>query len=152
MSQLKEAAEYIGSTPRVVLATVSAEGVPALRTLGGFATDGLNVYLSTPKASSKIAHIEANPNVSLLFQQEGQELRTFRNITLTGTVKKLCSKCGDEYNHAVALLSNRSPRFKERAEKGELDQTAILKFVPTRVKLLDFTKGVGADAVVEVTV
>ncbi|MCL6457148.1 MAG: pyridoxamine 5'-phosphate oxidase family protein, partial [Gorillibacterium sp.] len=134
MSELKEAADYIGGTKTVVLGTVTAEGFPALRTLGGFANDGLNVYLSTSKDSGKVEQIQANANATLLFQQEGQELSAFRSVTLTGTIKKVCSKCGEEYNHAVNLLSSRSPRFKAKAENGDLDQTVILKFVPDRLK------------------
>ncbi|MDF2925391.1 MAG: hypothetical protein K0R57_4305 [Paenibacillaceae bacterium] len=152
MSALKEAAEYIAATPRVVLGTVTEQGVPALRTLGGFATDGLHVYLSTAKTSGKVEQIKGNPNATLLFQQEGQELKAFRNVTLTGTLSKVCSKCGEEYQHAIALLSARSPRFKERAEKGELGETVIFKFVPDKVKLLDFAKGAGPAAVEEVSV
>lgn len=62
----------------------------------------------------------------------------------------MCSKSGEEYEQAVELLKNRNPRFRERAEKGELEGTAILKFTPTRLKLLDFAKGAGAAAVEEV--
>lgn len=148
MSVLKEAEAYIAETKRVILATVTPEGGPALRTLGGFASDGLTVYLSTSKISGKVEQLEHNPQATLLFQHEGQELPRFRNVTLTGTVSKVCSKCGAEYEKAIALLSAKSPRFKERAEKGELEGNVILKLEPRRVKLLDLSKGLTGEEVV----
>lgn len=149
MSDLNEAADYISGARTVILGTVTAEGVPVLRTIGGFANDGLEVYLSTARSSGKVEQIQANPNATLLFQQEGQELRSFRNVTLTGTLKQVCSKCGEEYSRALSLLSSRNPRFKDKVEKGDLEETTILKFVPAKLKLLDFSRGAGPAAVRE---
>ncbi|MNL56243.1 hypothetical protein D3C87_1797210 [compost metagenome] len=92
--------------------------------------------------------LKLNPQATLLFQQEGQEVPQFRNVTLTGTVSKVCSKCGDEYEKAIALLSAKSPRFKERAEKGDLEGNVILKLEPRKVKLLDLSKGLAGEEVV----
>lgn len=150
MSVRKQAEAYIGSTRTVILATVTGEGAPAIRTLAGFANDGLTIYLSTSKTAGKVEQVKANPHASLLFQQEGQELQEFRNVTLTGTIAKVCPKCGDEFERAVSLLGERNPRFKERAERKELDGTAILKFTPTKLKYLDFSKGVGPASVEEI--
>ncbi|MNI96867.1 hypothetical protein D3C73_1554070 [compost metagenome] len=71
---------------------------------------------------------------------------------MTGKTNVVCRKCGDEYARAVELLSQRNPRFKERAEKGELEQTTILKFVADKLKYLDFSRGVGPAAVTETAV
>jgi pyridoxamine 5'-phosphate oxidase len=150
MSQWKEAEEYIAKSRTVILGSVTKEGVPELRTLASFANDGLVVYLSTSKTSRKVGQLKDNPHATLLFQHEGQEIPQFRNVALTGTIAKVCSKCGQEYEHAVKLLGSRNPRFKERAEKGQLEETAILKLTPHRVKLVDLSKGSGAAAVEEV--
>lgn len=150
MSSWKDAEDYIASTKTVILGTANKEGVPSLRTLASFANDGLVIYLSTSKGSGKVEQLKENPNAVLLFQQEGQELPKFRNVTLTGSIATVCSKCGEEYARAVKLLSDRSPRFRERAEKGQLDGNVILKLTPTRLKLLDFSKGAGPAAVEEV--
>lgn len=149
MSNWKEAEQYIAGTKTVILGTVTGEGVPVLRTLASFANDGLTVYLSTSKTSAKVEQLKGNANATLLFQQEGQELSGFRNVTLTGTIAKVCSKCGEEYTRAVELLGGRNPRFKERADKGELEGTVILKLTPSRLKVLDFSKGIGPAAVTE---
>ncbi len=148
MSTLKEAEAYIAETKRVVLATVTLEGEPALRTLGGFASDGLTVYLSTSKTSGKVEQLEVNPQATLLFQHEGQEVPGFRNVILTGTVTQVSSISGSEYEKAIALLSTKSPRFKERAEKGDLEGNVILKLEPRKVKLLDLSKGLAGEEVI----
>lgn len=152
MSELTKAAEYIGETRLAILGTVNNEGFPVVRSLASFANDGLNVYLSTSKDSSKVEQLRANDHATLLFQQEGQELSMFRNVALTGTAKTVCSKCGEEYEKAVKLLSERNPRFRERALKGELDRTTILKFETKTVKFLDFSRGAGPSAVQEIAV
>ncbi len=148
MSTLKEAEAYIAETKRVVLATVTIEGAPAQRTLGGFASDGLTVYLSTSKTSGKVEQLEVNPQATLLFQHEGQEVPGFRNVTLNGTVTQVSSESGAEYEKAIALLSAKSPRFKERAEKGDLEGNIVLKVEPRKVKLLDLSKGLAGEEVI----
>ncbi|HBC91672.1 MAG TPA: pyridoxamine 5'-phosphate oxidase family protein [Pelotomaculum sp.] len=140
--------EYIGKTKWVILSTVTQENLPALRTLGSIVNDDLNIYFSTGKNTAKVAQIESNPFVTLLFQHEGQELATFINVTYTGKAEKVSSE--QELAKAIALLSNRSPRFKERAEKGQLDETAIFKVEPVRIKYLDYSQGIGPAAVQEI--
>ncbi|MCX7745378.1 MAG: pyridoxamine 5'-phosphate oxidase family protein [Clostridia bacterium] len=146
MCVLNDVLEYIEETKYVILATTGKEG-PSLRTLGSFANDELEIYFSTDNKTAKVGEINFNPNVSLLFQHEGQQLQNFRNVTLGGQAKRIC--CGNDRSKAIQILSKRNPRFKERAEKGELDQTAIFKFKPRSLKYLDFTNGIGPDAVRE---
>ncbi|MDA8234441.1 MAG: pyridoxamine 5'-phosphate oxidase family protein [Clostridia bacterium] len=150
MSDLNKAAEYIGQSKFVVLATTDGSGVPVVRTLASFANDNLNVYFSTGRNTAKVEQIAANPKVSLLFQHEGQELAGFQNVTLTGQAEPLQS--GDELSKAIQLLSDRNPRFKERVAKGGLGDTLIFRVEPKSVKYLDFSKGVGPAAVQELAI
>lgn len=147
---LDKVKEYIRKTKWAVLSTVTQDNIPALRTMGSFVNDGLHIYFSTGKDSAKVAQIESNPFVTLLFQHEGQELATFINVTYTGKAKRLSSE--QELARAIALLSERSPRFKERAEKGQLGETAIFKVEPSRIKYLDYSRGIGPAAVEEVEI
>ncbi len=142
--------DYIAGTKWVALASVAEDSKPALRTLGSVVNDDLDIYFSTGKNTAKVAQIAANPFVTLLFQHEDQELATFKNVTYTGEAKQL--SCEKELAQAIELLSNHSPRFKTRAEKGELGETAIFKVKPVSIKYLDFSSGVGSAAVKEVTI
>ena len=67
------------------LATVSSEGTPTLRTvlLKMFDEDGFIFF--TNYESRKSRHIQANPNVSILFLWKTLE----RQVTITGTASKI---------------------------------------------------------------
>ncbi len=143
----KKAAEYIGKTKLAVLATAGANGIPYVRTLASFANDGLKVYFSTNKRSAKVEQIQSNPQVTLLFQHEGQEIITFKNVSITGIAEKVC--CGNELDSAVKLLGDKNLKFKERAEKNDLEDTLIFKVEPKLLKYLDFSRGIGPAAAEE---
>lgn len=143
-----EVIDYIAKTRLAILATVRGDQAPVVRTIGSFAQDGLNIYFSTGKETAKVKQIEGNKVVSLFFQQEGQEIGTFKNVALIGEAEKV--REGNELTKAVELLGNRNPRFKARIEKGELEKVAIFKVQPKEVKYLDFSKGHGEDALQEI--
>jgi nitroimidazol reductase NimA-like FMN-containing flavoprotein (pyridoxamine 5'-phosphate oxidase superfamily) len=137
--------EYLNKSKFIVLSTINNEQVPTLRTLGSFAVDGLTAYFSTGKGTDKVQQIRSNPQVSILFQHENQELGSFINATITGEASEI--KAEAELKQAIKLLSDRSPRFKERVEKGELGNNTFFRIDPQEVKVLDFSKGTGPDAV-----
>jgi nitroimidazol reductase NimA-like FMN-containing flavoprotein (pyridoxamine 5'-phosphate oxidase superfamily) len=139
--------EYIAQTRWATLTTVREDGAPVSRAMGSFAPDGLNLFFSTPKSAGKVRHIARNPLVNFFFQHEGQELATFKNVAVIGRAEEVT---GDEYHRAVQLLSARNPRFKTRAERGELKETALYLIRTTEVKYLDYSHGVGPVAVQEI--
>ena len=148
MSELKnKVVDYIGKTKFAVLATIGEDNAPKLRTIASFANDELKIYFSTGKSTAKVKQIKENPEVTLLFQHEGQQLAEFRNIILTGTAKILDGE--EEFEKAVNLLGARSQRFKERVEQGQLEDTLIFVIEPKKVKSLDFSKGIGPNAIEE---
>jgi nitroimidazol reductase NimA-like FMN-containing flavoprotein (pyridoxamine 5'-phosphate oxidase superfamily) len=150
MSNLAEVTEYINQTKYLILATVGMKNFPGLRTLLSFANDGFSIYFSTGDSTEKVREITANPAVKLLFQHEGQELGTFQNITLSGYASPL-EPDSAEYQKAVYLISARSPSFKARVEKGQLNGNTLFRVHPHKAKLLDFRKGIGPQAVEEVS-
>ncbi|NJJ41986.1 pyridoxamine 5'-phosphate oxidase family protein [Paenibacillus apii] len=136
--------KYLNDTRFVVLATVNNDQSPVLRSLGSFAADGYTIYFSTQKDSKKVEQIKENPQIVLFFQHENQELPGFVNVSLHGTAEALAEPT--EIDRATELLGSRNPRFKERAEKGLLQNTAFYKVDARELKVLDFSKGTGADA------
>ena len=146
--KLAEVKNYIRNTKFATLGYVSTEGVPSLRAMGSFNIDDLDLYFSSSKSAAKVASIEENSKISFLFQHEGQELSTFKSVTYVGNAKQI--KCDTEYQKAVKLLSEKSERFRERAENGQLEDTALFKVVPESLKLLDYSNGIGPDAVKEI--
>jgi uncharacterized pyridoxamine 5'-phosphate oxidase family protein len=140
--ELQQAAlEYIKQTRWATLTTVREDSAPVSRAMGSFAPDGLNIVFSTRKNAAKTRHIAKNSFVNFFFQHENQELTTFKNVALIGRA---------EYQRAVELLSARNPRFKVRAERGELSDTAIYLIRTTEIKYLDYANGAGPAAVQEI--
>lgn len=136
---------YLNKTKFIILATVNKEQSPVQRTLGSFAVDGLTAYFSTHKSTAKVEQIEANPKVSIVFQHESQELSSFINVSLTGKANKLEEK--EDIDKAIQLIGNRNPRFKERAGRDELNDNVFFQVNPQEIKVLDFSKGAGPQAI-----
>ena len=141
------AVEYIKQTRWATLTTVREDGAPVSRAMGSFAPDGVNLVFSTRRTAAKVRHLKANPHVNFFFQHENQDLATFKNVAVIGVAEELT---GGEYERAVALLSARNPRFKLRAERGELADTGIYLVKTKEIKYLDYTTGIGAAAIQEV--
>jgi hypothetical protein len=57
---------------------------------------------------------------------------------------------GLEYQRAVEILGARNPRFKARAERGELADTAIYLIHTSEIKYLDYARGTGPAAIQEI--
>jgi len=147
-SLTNEVKNYISETRFIELASVNSQGRPEIRTLGSFANDGLTIYFSTGKKSAKVKQIEGNPWVVVLFQHENQDLPAYKNVTYYGKATVLENP--EEFDIGVKALSDRNPRFKERAEKGQLGETVIFKIEPQNIKYLDFAAGSGPAAIKEI--
>lgn len=149
----EEIKSYISSTKLFTLATIEGENggiYPSLRVIGAFAVDGFTIYFSTGKDSAKAKQIENNPNVTAFFQQEGQELPHFRNVSVFGKASFL--KCEEGVNKAIELISDRNPRFKERIKNNGRDKVAIFKIKPEIIKSLDYGRGHGPQAVEKIKI
>jgi pyridoxine/pyridoxamine 5'-phosphate oxidase len=138
--------EYISQTRWATLTTVREDGAPVSRVMGSFAADGVNLFFSTRKVAAKVRHIAKNPLVNFYFQHENQEAATFKNVAVIGRAEEVT---GVDYHRAVQLLSARNLRFKARAERGELSDTALYFIHTTEIKYLDYSNGVGPAAVQE---
>ncbi|HEY6839521.1 MAG TPA: pyridoxamine 5'-phosphate oxidase family protein [Geobacteraceae bacterium] len=128
---------YLNATRFMVLATV-ADGKPALRTMAAFAAEGIAPVFSTHKDTDKVRHIEANPYVSILFEHEKQNLRTFINMTVSGIAVRIDDKASQE--HIIRLIGARNLRYQERAARGDLVEQVFYRVEPIEIKIIDFRK------------
>jgi len=139
----QETVQSITSGVRFIsLATIAEDG-PVIRSLGSWAIRGTTLYFSTSQASAKAAQIARDPRISVQLLAEGQEITGLRNLVFNGPAKLLEGAGRDV---AIGAISSRNPRFKERAEKGQLADAAIYEVKAKLVKILDFSKGVGPSA------
>ncbi len=80
--------EYLSSTKKILLSTVTDENKPDIRILGGFATDGFKLYFSSLRNSRKVSQIEANPHVAVYFEAPISNFLTILMQRYMGKQKK----------------------------------------------------------------
>lgn len=120
---------YLNSTKRILLATVTEDNKADIRILGAIATDGVKTYFSTASNARKVAQIEANPNVAIYFETPGQEFPNYVNVTVYGKAKKVvCEKCVEK---AVTLIKQKLPNFELTEEKS------IYAVEPEQIKIFN---------------
>lgn len=115
----------------IVLATVGIDGIPDLRTLGGFGISDYVIYFSTNKNSNKVLQIANKKEVSLLFQHENQFISKFFNVTIYGEAVLLDNEV--EFKKGKELIIGRKPFLKITKATHN-----IYKVVPKKIKALDF--------------
>lgn len=137
----EEITTYIDKTRFAVLAYSRNDGTPLLRSMGSFVPSDFDLYFSTRGDALKVRAISESSRVSFFFEHENQEIGQWKNVLLIGEAVKVVE--GPELDRAVALLSDRNPRFRERVAKGELPNIAILRLKTEEVEFLDYGKGLG---------
>ncbi|HOO41587.1 MAG TPA: pyridoxamine 5'-phosphate oxidase family protein, partial [Syntrophales bacterium] len=76
-------ADYLSSHNIMTLATVSPEGMPAVRTLE-YASNGAIVYFATFGGSKKIEHIRKNPHVAYTVDEDYRDWMTIQGVKIEG--------------------------------------------------------------------
>jgi pyridoxamine 5'-phosphate oxidase len=145
MSQTASASEiqtYIVDSKYALLTYVRRDLSPISRTIGSFAPDGDNLFFSTGKESSKVEEIEKNRRVSFFFEHDNQAPESWKSLLLIGDAEPLIAGSTD-YGKAVERLGAKSPRFRERIAKGDLDSAVIYKVKTSELEYLDRSKGNG---------
>lgn len=141
--------KYLNETHYITLATVNEKLEPVQRTLGAFAVEGTTTYFSTSAGTAKVAQIAANPSVSILFQHEAQKLPQFVNVAINGKAQRVTDEA--EVQKTIALISARVPKFRERAELGNLKDSLFFRIDPSEATIIDFSKGFGPAAVEKIS-
>ena len=124
------------------LATISDDG-PVVRSVGSWAIRGTTVFFSTSRSSAKVEQLAKDARISVQLLAENQEVASLRNFVLNGIADVVEGQAREE---AVAAIAARNPRFKERAAKGQLGDSVVYAVKAKQVKVLDFSKGIGASA------
>lgn len=138
---------YIERAQLGILATTGKDNIPQVRVIRGFANDGVNIYFTTNKDTEKVRNINENHNVTLFFQNEGQDFGSFTNLSITGIAKVVENK--EELAKAIDAISVRYPGLKKIADDNELNTSGTLVYrVDTKsVKFLDREKSKIAEVV-----
>ncbi len=139
VENLAEISQYIRDSRYAVLNYVREDLSPISRTIGSFALDGDDLFFSTGKDAAKVREIGNHPRLSVHFEREGQELESWKSVLLVGDAEQASSGTSG-HEHAVSLLSAKSPRFRERVERGDLAGIVIHRIRIREFQFLDFSK------------
>lgn len=131
--------EYLKSTKKIILSTVTEENKPDLRILGAIATDGANTFFSTLSNARKVTQIEVNPNVAVYFEAPDQKFPNYINATVYGKARKVV--CEKELEKAVALIKDNLPHFEWSDDKS------IYVVEPDQIKFFNSSAELAQDKV-----
>ncbi|WFR54780.1 pyridoxamine 5'-phosphate oxidase family protein [Anaerocolumna sp. AGMB13025] len=125
--------EYLKMNQTIILTTIDADGIPDIRTLGGYGISDYDIYFATLKESNKVKQLEGNSNVAVFIQHENQFISKFFNVTIYG---KACLINNEkEYETGKTLIISRKPSLKIQK-----DTHYIYKILPEKIKVLDFSE------------
>jgi general stress protein 26 len=123
--------EFMQKIPVCRLATVANNCAPIVRPVWPV-FDGKNVYIATDFGTAKLKQIEANPKVSVVFDDYDREnWISLRGIRVQGTASVLIK--GEDYNHAHTLLKEKYPEYRSEEGVWEEGEVPIIKIAPQSV-------------------
>ena len=137
-----EIQQYILDSKYALLNYVRHDLTPVSRAIGSFAPDGDDLFFSTGKESSKVKEINNNKRVSFYFEHDNQVLENWKSVLLIGDAEPV-SVGSFDYNKAIERLGAKSPRFRERVVKGDLESAVIYRINTSELEYLDRSKGYG---------
>ncbi len=117
----------------IILATIDADGIPDIRTLGGYGISDYVIYFSTSKSSNKVKQLKGKKEVAVFSQHENQFISKFFNVTIYG--EAILIENDTEYEDGKTLILSRKPSLKIHK-----DTHNIYKVIPKKIKVLDFSE------------
>lgn len=135
-----EIISYIQGTKVALLTYLRGDLTPVTRAIGSFAADDTDLFFSTGKDTAKVSEIEKQKRVSFYIEQANQAPDTWKSVLLIGDAALLDTGSVD-YATALQHLGAKSPRFKERIDKGDLGSAAIYKINTREIEYLDRSSG-----------
>jgi nitroimidazol reductase NimA-like FMN-containing flavoprotein (pyridoxamine 5'-phosphate oxidase superfamily) len=119
---------FIKKMPVCRLATATEECEPVVRPVWPV-FDGVYVYIASDPDTPKLEHIEANPQVSLTFDDYDKEnWSTFKGVRIQGEAEILWN--GKEYRYAHDLLKEKFPEYRSPEGNWKEGDVPIIKVTP----------------------
>ena len=133
-----EAVSYIEKSSYALLITVGEENKPAVREIGPFVNNGLDIYFVTRIASQKVKHIGVNPFITFYFPNTNQSVKEFRSVAVTGKAVRVPE--GDEFNGVLEKLERKSPGYKKYIGNEGFTIWTIYKMTAKSLQSTDYSK------------
>ena len=120
---------FIQQLPVCRLATATEDCEPVVRPVWAV-FDGVYVYIASDPDTPKLEHIEANPQVSLVFDDyDRNNWSNVKGIRVQGEAELLWN--GEEYRYAHDLLKEKYPEYQTEEGGWKEGDLPIIKITPT---------------------
>ena len=124
----KKDVEFIQQLPVCRLATATEECEPIVRPVWPV-FDGLNIYIASDPDTPKLEQIEANPQVSLVFDDyDRKNWSIIKGIRVQGEATIMWD--GKEYRYAHDLLKEKYPEYQTEEGGWKEGDVPIIKVMP----------------------
>ena len=125
----KSDAAFIQQLPVGRLATVTPECEPVVRPVWPV-FDSVFIYFASDPDMPKLEHVEANPEVSLVFDDYDRDnWSNVKGIRIQGEAEILWE--GEEYRYAHSLLEEKYPEYRSPEGSWKEGDVPIIKITPT---------------------
>jgi nitroimidazol reductase NimA-like FMN-containing flavoprotein (pyridoxamine 5'-phosphate oxidase superfamily) len=120
---------FIQEMPVCRLATATEECEPVVRPVWAV-FDGVFLYFASDPDTPKLEHIEANPQVSLVFDDyDKNNWSNIKGIRIQGEAEIMWN--GEEYRYAQSLLKEKYPEYQTEDGGWKEGEVPIIKITPT---------------------
>ena len=125
----KKDVTFMQQLPVCRLATATEECEPIVRPVWPV-FDGLNIYIASDPDTPKLEQIEANPEVSLVFDDYDRDnWSIIKGIRVQGEATIMLN--GKEYRYAHDLLKEKFPEYQTESGGWKEGDVPIIKVLPT---------------------
>ncbi len=137
--------DMLARHPILTLATNREDGWPQATTVG-YVNDGLLIYVMTFPQAQKVRNIERDPRVSLTIDSAEEDWGKIKGLSMAAMAEVV--NAPEETEHVTRLMLGKFPQIREMMPDPE--EVTILRLTPKVISMLDYEKGFGNTALIEV--
>ncbi len=137
--------DMLARHPILTLATNREDGWPQATTVG-YVNDGLLIYVMTFPQAQKVRNIERDPRVSLTIDSAEEDWGKIKGLSMAAMAEVVNAPM--ETEHVTRLMLGKFPQIREMMPDPE--EVTILRLTPKVISMLDYEKGFGNTALIEV--
>jgi nitroimidazol reductase NimA-like FMN-containing flavoprotein (pyridoxamine 5'-phosphate oxidase superfamily) len=132
----------------LTLATVRPDGYPQANTVS-YASEGLCVYFGTGRDSQKIVNLQHCSRASITVDAPYVDWGDIKGVSMGGMATVLPDDSA-ESRHAMDALRRKFPTVDDMTPPPDPRSVVFVKFVPSVISILDYSKGFGHTDLVHV--
>jgi hemerythrin-like domain-containing protein/nitroimidazol reductase NimA-like FMN-containing flavoprotein (pyridoxamine 5'-phosphate oxidase superfamily) len=132
----------------LTIATLRPDGYPQANTVS-YASDGLAIYFGTGRDSQKVRNLQQCSKASIVVDCPYADWGSIKGLSMGGLAAMLPDG-SDDARHAMEALRRKFPEVDELGPPPDPASIVVVKFVPSVISVLDYSKGFGHTDLVRV--